>query len=120
MPLQRGFFKGKSIPDGKWRQVFLYFDNRFAHDLALLFHAANMLMRHAVNRAVSAKVMTRPEAFEKVKEILHDGDFLEKLDAARDDPKGPAAREVVSRVIGFINLSASSVSWGSHERAADV
>jgi len=120
MPLRRGFVKGKSIPDGKWRQVFLYFDNRFAHDHTLLFHAANMLMRHAVNRAVSAKVMTRPEAFEKFKEILHDGDFLDKLDAARNDPKGPAAREVVSRVIGFINLSGSSVPWGSRERGGEM
>ena len=120
MPLRRGFVNGKSIPDGKWRQVFLYFDNRFAHDLALLFHVANMLMRHAVNRAVNAKVMTRPEAFEEFKKILHDGEFLENLNAARDDPQGPTAREVVSRVMPFINLSSKSVPWGSGERASEM
>jgi hypothetical protein len=120
MPLRRGFVNGKSIPDGKWRQVFLYFDNRFAHDLPLLFHVANMLMRHAVNRAVNAKVMTRPEAFEEFKKILHDGEFLENLNAARDDPQGPTAREVVSRVMPFINLSSKSVPWGSGERASEM
>jgi hypothetical protein len=52
----------------------LYFDNRFAHDLALLFHVANMLMRHAVNRAVNAKVMTRPERRRGVTAVYLVGD----------------------------------------------
>ncbi len=34
MPLRRGFVKYASIPDTKMRQVFLYFDNRFAHDMS--------------------------------------------------------------------------------------
>jgi hypothetical protein len=79
-----------------------------------------MLMRHAVNRAVNAKVMTRPEAFEEFKKILHDGEFLENLNAARDDPQGPTARGVVSRVMPFINLSSKSVPWGSGERASEM
>jgi hypothetical protein len=35
MPLRRGFTRGAPIPDAKMRQVFLYFDNRFATDLLL-------------------------------------------------------------------------------------
>ena len=120
MPLRRGFVKGKSIPDAKWRQVFLYSDNRFAHDHALLFHVANMMMRHAVNRAVNAKVKTSADAYQNFAEIIHDKDFLDLLESARENPKGPEAREVVTSVIGFINLSASSVPWGSRERAAEL
>ena len=36
------------------------------------------------------------------------------------DPKGAAARKVVKRVLTFINLSASSVPWGSRERAGEM
>ena len=56
LPLRRGFRPGQIIPENRWRQVFLYYDNRFAQDLALLFHVANVKMRHAVNRAVGARV----------------------------------------------------------------
>jgi hypothetical protein len=102
------------------RQVFLYFDNRFATDLSLVFHAANMVMRHAVNRAVTARVKTSPAAFEMFNSLLHDGNFMNMLQEAQDDPQGKAAREVVSKVIGFINLSASKIPWGSRERAAEM
>lgn len=120
MPLRRGFVKGKAIPDAKWGNVLLYFDNRFAHDLALVFHAANVIMRHAVNRAVCARVKTSGDSFAKFIALIHDGDFLDKLREALNDPKGAAAREVVSRVIAFINLSAGSVPWGKRERAGEM
>ncbi len=45
---------------------------------------------------------------------------MQLLELARENPKGPEAREVVTSVIGFINLSASSVPWGSRERAAEL
>ena len=77
-------------------------------------------MRHAVNRAVNAKVKTSADAYQNFAEIIHDKDFLDLLESARENPKGPEAREVVTSVIGFINLSASSVPWGSRERAAEL
>jgi hypothetical protein len=120
MPLRRGFEKNVGTSDGKWHQLFLYFDNRFAHELSSVFHAANMIMRHAVNRAVMVRVNTNPVAFKKFTDLLHDGDFMQKLEDARLDPKGKSAREVVARVIGFINLSASNVPWGSRERTAEM
>jgi hypothetical protein len=42
------------------------------------------------------------------------------LEDARDNPKGKTAREVVTKVIGFINLSAGKIPWGSRERAAEM
>jgi hypothetical protein len=98
----------------------MYFDNRFAHDMSLVFHAANMMMRHAVNRAVTARVKTSPEAFAQFKALVHDGNFFQMLQNARDNPKGKTAREVVTKVIGFINLSAGKIPWGSRERAAEM
>ena len=120
LPLRRGFVKGKSIPDAKWRQVMLYYDNRFAQDISLLFHAANMVMRHAVNRAVTATVKTAPGAFAKFQDLIIDKLFLAQLAEARENPKGVTARTVVKKVIGFINLSGSKVPWGTRERAAEM
>ena len=49
-PLRRGLEGGKhGVTDKEWRHLFLYFDNRFAQCLPLLFYAANTKMRHAVN-----------------------------------------------------------------------
>jgi hypothetical protein len=120
LPLRRGLVRGKSIPDAKWHQMFLYFDNRFAHDMPLLFHAANVVMRHAVNKAVSVTVKTNAVAFKNFSDLVHDEGYMNKLIDARADPKGPAAREVLTRVLRFVNLSASKVPWGSGERNAEV
>ncbi len=73
-----------------------------------------------MNRAVSARISTSPGAFTKFKELIHDEGFLNKLAEARANPKGTAAREVLSRVLGFINLSGSKVPWGTRERAAEM
>ena len=56
MPLRRGFTPGKCIADSKWRQLFLFHDNRFCHDQTILFHAANIIVRHAVNKSVHAGI----------------------------------------------------------------
>jgi hypothetical protein len=46
-------------------------------------------------------------------ELVNDTNFLELLQDAQRDPKGVAAREVVKRVLTFINLSSSSIPWGA-------
>ena len=51
---------------------------------------------------------------------MNDTNFLELLQDAQRDPKGVAAREVVKRVLTFINLSSSSIPWGSRERAGEM
>ena len=44
----RGFPPRKCIADSKWRQLFLFHDNRVCHDQTILFqHAANMQHHHA-------------------------------------------------------------------------
>jgi hypothetical protein len=76
--------------------------------MPFLYHAANMVMRHKVNRSVAVRVKTNAGAYAKFYDIIHDEDFLDKLSNARANPKGTAAREIVS------------VPWGSRERAAEM
>ena len=73
-----------------------------------------------VNRAVGARVQSNGEAFAKFQELVTEPGFHALLEEARQDPKGPAARKVVSRVISFVNLVAGVVPWGSRERASEM
>ena len=76
--------------------------------------------RSQEQNAVGARVASNGAAFADFTALVADDAFLEKLRAAKADPKGPAAREVLKRVIGFINLSAKAVPWGTRERAAEM
>ena len=56
--------------------MFTYFDNRFAHDMPLMFHCADVKLRHEVNAAVSARVKSNPAAFPKFAELANDPNLL--------------------------------------------
>ena len=94
--LSRGLVKGKPVPKKKIRHMFLYFDNRFAHDLPLVFHLANTMLRHAVNISVSARVKSSPIAFAEFTKTVNDPNFKEMLQEAKRDPEGDIARQVTS------------------------
>ena len=119
LPLARGVAK-KPFERVPLRALFLYFDNRFARDQALLYHCANTKMRHDVNKAVGAKVKSNGEAFRQFTELVADPGFLAQLEEAQKNPKGRDARQVLKRVVGFVNLAAKSVGWGTRERAAEM
>jgi hypothetical protein len=93
-PLGRGLVKGKALSDKKIRHMFLYFDNRFAHDLPLLFHLANVKLRHAVNKSVGARVKSSSSAFADFAQTINDPNFAALLKEAKSDPTGAAARQV--------------------------
>ena len=55
-PLRRGLAPPEPVSRAQLRRMFCYYDARFAHDMALVFHSANVAQRHAVNSAVAVKV----------------------------------------------------------------
>ena len=118
--LKRGLKPNEPLRRDKIRHLFLYFDNRFAHDMPLLFHLASVILRHAVNSAVGVRVKTNAEAFAKFQELVEDDKFLDKLDAAKRNPKGKEAREVTSTLISLVTITGKAIPWGSQERAAEV
>jgi hypothetical protein len=120
-PLRRGLAGGKyGVTDTEWRHLFLYFDNRFAQCLPLLFYAANTKMRHAVNLAVHGRVSSDGTSFEKLKALVKAPGFQELLEEAKRDPKGEAARTVLATVCSFLLLSGRQVPHGPVERAAEM
>ena len=118
--LRRGLPPGAPLSKHKLRHLVLYFDCRAAHDMPLLFHLANVVMRHSVNSAVGVRVKRDPESFARFTELTNDESFLETLAVARAHPTSKEAREVTAKLINLINLTGKAVPWGSQERAAEV
>ena len=96
-------------------------DNRFAHDLSLIFHASNVMQRHAVNIGVSARVRSHPKAYAELQATIADGDsFKAMVEEAKRDPQSKAAEKLLKTVGRFLNLSASKVPWGPREQTAKM
>ena len=119
-PLRRGLAPPEPVSRAQLHRMFCYYDARFAHDMALVFHSANVAQRHAVNSAVAVKVQSRPDAFAEFNACVNDETFLRMLQRAKENPKGEEAREVMRKVVSFINCSAARVPWGMRERSAEV
>ena len=86
--------------------MFTYLDSRFAHNLTLLFHCANVCLRHAANQAVALRVKSQPGAFAALNEIVTAPDFRSKLLLARQNPKGTEAQQILNKVVSFVNAAA--------------
>ena len=54
--LGRGLPLTRTLNKEDYRHLMCYYDLRFARDLFLVLHLANVIMRHEVNRAVGARV----------------------------------------------------------------
>ena len=54
-PLRRGLLPGQLVTREQLRHVFLYFDNRFAHDMQLIFHLANTLCAAAAAHPLAGR-----------------------------------------------------------------
>ena len=119
-PLRAGLKVGAPLSDQQMRRLALFFDCRFAHRMDLIFHLADVRMRHAVNKSVAARCVSTPEAFRKFAELVNDGPFRELLAQARENPKGPEATKVLRRVLPFINLCSSRVPWSGGARAHEL
>jgi hypothetical protein len=112
--------RGKALTKKTIRNLFLYYDNRAAKNIALLFHLASVVLRHEANLAVGATVTSNPEAFEQFKTIVNDPGFEELLRRAKADPTGEDTRELLRRVLPFLNLSSGRVMCTARERASEV
>ena len=120
MPLRRAFTAGQKIPRERWRHLYLYFDNRFANDLALLFHSASVLMRLAVNSAVSARVKSSAKAFKDWEKLMKDQGFRDLLARAGDHPESKEAREVMKRINGILQCVGRNIPWSNAERSGEM
>ena len=119
-PLRRGLAPPEPVSHAQLRRMFCYYDARFAHDMSFLFHCANVAQRHAVNSAVAVKVISSSDAFADFNTCVNDKAFLRLLQRATANPKGEEARQVMRKVVSFINIAAQKVPWGMRERSAEV
>jgi len=115
-PLRQGFQRGAPLSDRDLKRLALFYDVRFAQSMSLLFHLANVRMRHDVNKSVASRVHSSPAAFEEYSKVIHDPEFPKKLAAAQANPKSPEATELLTRLVNFITLSASKMRWSSRRQ----
>ena len=118
--LRRGLVEGRAVRASKVRHLMLYYDNRFAQDPALLFHLADVQMRHAVNRAVAARVKSSGDAFREFSETVNSAEYLDLLKAYEADRSADHALKVVKRVCRFMSLTGAKVPHGNEERKAEI
>ncbi|KOO24354.1 hypothetical protein Ctob_007093 [Chrysochromulina tobinii] len=119
-PLRQGLRRGKPLTERAMEHLALYYDCRVAHCMSLLFHLANVRMRHDVNISVAARVKSTPEAFAEFRRLVCDPDFVKLLQSAQANPKGEAALVLLRKVLPFISLCGAKQRWGTQERAAEV
>jgi hypothetical protein len=119
-PLQQGLQPDRALSKQKYRHLFLYYDNRFAQNIPLLFYCADVIMRHAANTSVHVRVKNDDKSFNDFKELTQNPTFLSDLKTAAKDPKGPMARALLRKIHGFVQLCGKSVPWGRMERSAEI
>lgn len=110
-----GLVKGKPVTKHMMRHMFLYFDNRYAHELPMMFHCANTTLRHAVNQSVGARVKSSKSAFAEFTQAVNDPQFIALLEEAKLNPKGPSAR-LVSRTTILTHYHPHTPKQYSHTR----
>ena len=98
------------------RRLVLFYDNRFAHDLQLLYLLADTQRRHATAQAVALTVKTKTGAFASFAKLVADPSFPALLAAAIKDPSSEQAMKVCKLVLPLINMAGSTVPGSNFER----
>lgn len=102
--LGKGLLQKGSVPTKAIRHMMFQFHGRFASNLCLIFCFFNQLQRHAVCRAVAAKVKTNPASFTEFAKWVADPTFVEQLRRAQKNPTSRDAKELVKLIRPHISI----------------
>ena len=117
-PRARGFQRKRTVTKFRMRQMFLYYDNRFADDTRLMFKAANETRRHEANRGIKSKM--KSDAFDKWKTHVTHPHYRRNLDEARRNPEGKMALKVIKEALNFVNFGTNKVPHSFAERSGEM
>ena len=106
-----------TLPARMVKTWFLSRDRRFAKHRAFNHFIFNQRIRHETNLKVSLRVKGNDRLTEKLTHLVNEPDFERKLSIAVKDENSPEAREINKKVIPFLKIVGSQVSWSSLERA---
>jgi hypothetical protein len=117
-PIGLGLDRSTDLSQAAIRRMMLWHDGRFGKCKALMFALADRARRLAVNRSVSVKVRASPANFARLQEIAASPELVEELREAMVDPAGKTARQVLNRVLPFVQAAARAVPHSDHKRHA--
>ena len=120
MPLRRGFTPGKGIADRKWRQLFLFHDNRVPRSNYPLPCCQHHHAARGQQICIHAGIKAKPESFAAFKKEVASPSFKEELEKARDNPKSREAGKLIQRLMIFICMSGVKIPWSPEKRKREM
>ena len=118
--LGKGLLQKGSVPTKAIRHMMFQFHGRFASNLRLIFCLFNQLQRHAVCRAVAAKVKTNPASFTEFAKWVADPTFVEQLRRAQKNPTSRDAKELVKLIRPHISIYDSQIPYSIGQRTSSM
>ena len=92
------------------------FTNIPAHDRHLCTYLFDARKRAETNSGVCVAAKQNRGSFEKVKELIRDQTFRDRLAKARKDPKSKESKDILRKLLGVLNFSGKRSSFGALER----
>ena len=109
--------RGGGLPAKMVKTWFLSRDRRFAKHRAFNHFIFNQRLRHETNLKVSLRVKGNDRLTQELTQLFNAPNFEEKLSIAVKDENSPEASEINKKVLPFLKIVGSRVSWSSLERA---
>ena len=120
-PLRAGLRGDGPLTPASRRHLLTQFHNAFAHSPQLIFLLADQVQRHAAARGVALRVKADTDSFNTfAATVANEGSFLERLEAAKNDPLSKESRELLKHVSRFVVSSGKAIPWSAEERAGEI
>jgi len=111
--------KGTQTPQAIQHMMF-QFHKRMANNHRLIFLLFNQFQRHAVAKIICSKFKTDRKSLKRLGNMVSSPDFREKLREAGKNPKSKLARDLLEKIMPFVELSNSKVPFTKAARKASM
>ena len=109
-PLRAGLRGDGPLTPASRRHLLTQFHNAFAHSPQLIFLLADQVQRHAAARGVALRVKADTDSFNTfAATVANEGSFLERLEAAKNDPLSRESRALLKHVSRFVVSSGKAI-----------
>ena len=94
----------------------LFYDQRCAEELHLIFLLFDQQKRHHTNSAVAYKIKSSGEREKKFIDAVNADDFKENLQTAISNPKSEECKEIKKTISSLVKIVGRTVPWTVFER----
>ena len=95
----------------------LFYDNRIATDLHLIFLLFDQTKRHAINRSVNFRINRKSQYEKEFIDWVNEDDIKEQLIEAEINPKSKISRNIRKKINSLIQIIGRKIPWTIQQRA---